>query len=196
MDDANMKTWWSRELAEHLSIGGSTLRKWSLELEKAGYVFLRDELGRRAYVEHDAIALRQLKKALDSGKSYDSATKSITAEYYRTHSDEITLSAKADFPVDEERYDALDSKIDAQAEQIAQLIEMNRALFVRLDEREDSIQKLTEIVTTQKAIAAAGEDRQEERERKRDEQVTQILRELQETRAAANKSLWKRMFGG
>lgn len=196
MDNANLKTWWSRELADHLSIGGSTLRKWSLELEKAGYVFLRDELGRRAYVEHDAIALRQFKKELDSGKSYDSASKSVVAQYLRTDSAAITLSASLDNEPVDARYEALEVKLDDQAGQIAQLIEMNRELFLRLDERDKAINGLTEIVTAQKSLASATDDRREERERERDEKLTQILRELHDAKQQASKSVWKRLFKG
>ena len=46
-----------------------------------------------------------------------------------------------------ERYEELEAKVES-------LVEMNRALFARLDERENAIRQLTEIVTAQKAIAA------------------------------------------
>lgn len=212
MDSAPIKTWWSKDLAEHLGIGNSTLRKWSSELEKAGYIFLRDEHNRRAYVEHDAIALRVFQKYLENGMSYDSAAKAVTADYLRKDSSEIAISANSSEPPDQrydERYEGVETKLDQllesnaqQAEQIAQLIQMNRELYLRLDERDNAIRQLTEIVTAQKALAAASDDRQEEhaqqqeeRERKRDEQLTTVLREINEIKKAANKSVWQRLFG-
>src|SRR5690554_8085403 len=41
------KPYWSKEIADMLGIGTSTLRKWCLILERNGYRFLRDEHDRR-----------------------------------------------------------------------------------------------------------------------------------------------------
>lgn len=223
MDSANVKTWWSRELAEHLDIGASTLRKWSLELEKAGYVFLRDEHGRRAYVEHDALALRQFKKYLDGGMSYDSASKAVLADYLRNDSAAITLSARSEFPQeqrDDERYEALEAKIDAQAEQIEQLIEMNRQLVQRLDDerqmrlelgvsselraKEAAIEaadivkdRITELMDAQRTSAATKEQIEavnEAIEAQRQE-IADMAAGLSRMESRAKKSIWKRVFG-
>jgi len=86
----------------------------------------------------------------------------------------------------DKRYSHLEAKIDA-------LMDLNKALLERLDEREQSVQQLTEIMMAQKAIAAAGE--REEREKERDAKITQVLREIQEAKVAANKSVWSRLFG-
>jgi hypothetical protein len=129
LDNASTKTWWSKELADHLGIGGSTLRKWSMELEKAGYKFLRDEHGRRAYVEHDALAFRQFKKYLDSKMTYDSAATTVAVEYLRSESAEITLYANDVLPQEQqpnnERYEELNSKMDT-------IIKQNQELFMLL----------------------------------------------------------------
>jgi hypothetical protein len=74
-------------------------------------------------------------------------------------------------------------------------MELNKVLLERLDKRDTVIHELAETLNTQKAIAAAGEDRQEERDRKRDEQVMQILQEIREAKHLAGKSVWSRLFG-
>lgn len=185
MDDANIVTWWAKELAEHLNIGSSTLRKWSLELEQAGYKFLRDEHNRRAYVEHDALALRQLKTYLDGGMTYDLATKAVTAEYMRTDSTEITPYAKKEFPQEQpndKRYDELTGKMDVLLEMYTTdrtaLIEMNKELMKRLDERDNFIkEQLTELNNSQKALPAASST---EIQKALTEDMTDRLKELKE----------------
>lgn len=50
----------SREAAALLSIKESTLRKYALLLEEAGYKFHKNEFGHRRYFEKDVVALKKL----------------------------------------------------------------------------------------------------------------------------------------
>jgi DNA-binding transcriptional MerR regulator len=67
------KAFWAREVAETLNISESTLRKYCLILEKAGYRFLRGDNNRRAFRKKDLEVLRQFKALADQGKKLDEA---------------------------------------------------------------------------------------------------------------------------
>lgn len=195
-----IRTWWSKDLARYLDIGESTLRKWCLELEKAGYTFLRDEHNRRTYIERDALALRQMQQLLTDGHSYDSASSTVANQYLRVDSlSQVTGSANPKVTVNdalEERYLAIPNEIDElragmveltdlsrqQVDMINKLVEMNQALFQRLDEQQQYIEQSLNV---------------------RDERLTEALREMREERlqlaAAAEehrkKPVWKRLLG-
>jgi DNA-binding transcriptional MerR regulator len=64
------KAFWAREVAETLNISESTLRKYCLILEKAGYRFLRGDNNRRAFRKKDLEVLRQFKSLADQGKNH------------------------------------------------------------------------------------------------------------------------------
>ncbi|MCZ4287240.1 DUF3967 domain-containing protein, partial [Marinobacter salarius] len=61
---------------------------------------------------------------------------------------------------------------------------------------DNAIRQLTEIVTAQKAISAGADHEREQRERERDEKLTQVLREIQEAKAASGKKPWLKRIGG
>lgn len=50
----------SSDIAVTLKIQESTLRKYCLILEKAGYEFLKNEHGHRAFFDHDVIVLKKM----------------------------------------------------------------------------------------------------------------------------------------
>ena len=54
--------YFSKDVAIELEITTSTLRRWSIELEKEGYSFHRNEKDQRIYYERDFKAFRELKK--------------------------------------------------------------------------------------------------------------------------------------
>jgi DNA-binding transcriptional MerR regulator len=67
------RAFWAREVAENLGISESTLRKYCLILEKAGYKFLRGDNNRRAFRKKDVEILRRFKALADQGKKLDEA---------------------------------------------------------------------------------------------------------------------------
>lgn len=198
------------DIAEMIGIAEPTVRKYAQALEKAGYRFIKDSFGTRTYIERDAMALRQLKEIRSKTNMPVEQTASVVASKYNNDFDnaiqpiapgdtvEIALAQQHDKQygslVDE--VTALRNAVETQSGQIEQLVDMNRALYAALDELSTNNHRLTEIVTTQKAIAAGSENRQEEREKLRDEKLTQVLREIQEAKLQANKSVWKKLFGG
>lgn len=82
----------SKETAEVLNINTSTLRRWSIELEKHGYVIERNEKDQRIYYKRDIIAFRQLQKMISEKVSMVDACTRLTKEYNNKKELEQTLS--------------------------------------------------------------------------------------------------------
>lgn len=171
------KSYWSKEIADHLGIGTSTLRKWCLLLEENGYVFLRDEHGRRAYTEHDAIALRQFKElTTEKAMSLENASIVVISAYNRKHNEVVTLSATENVTRSEqrhdERFDALESRFDTYMEQQEAF---QKALLEQLQKRDEYIenvlktrderllQTMNEILETKRLLVAAQEQQQDKK---------------------------------
>lgn len=204
----------SKDIAAMIGIAESTVRKYAASLEEAGYPFSKDGTGEKAariFTDSDAMVMRHLKDLREkTNVAVEQAAQLIAAKHPKgmtkasdKHSRGMTQLAAFDATVQktdfdeainaikerhEERYTVLAQKVDS-------LMELNKALLDRLDQRNAVISELAESLHAQKAIAAAGDGQREERERDRDQKLMHILRELQETKAAANKSVWKRIFG-
>lgn len=194
----------SKDIAAMIGIAESTVRKYAAALEEAGYPFSKDGTGEKAariFTESDAMVMRHLKELRErTNVPVEQAAQLISAKHPKGMIQVAAFDAtgvKPDYEAvinainerHEERYTSLEEKVDS-------LMELNKALLDRLDQRDAVIGELAESLNAQKAIAAAGVDSREERERARDEKLMQILRELQETKAAANKPIWQRLFGG
>lgn len=71
--------YYSKDVANELGITTSTLRRWSIELEKEGYIFHRNEKEQRIYYERDFKAFRELKKLLSNSVPFTDAIKAIAS---------------------------------------------------------------------------------------------------------------------
>ncbi len=71
--------YYSKDVAIELEITTSTLRRWSIELEKEGYTFHRNEKEQRIYYERDFKAFRELKKLLSNNVPFKDAVKAIVS---------------------------------------------------------------------------------------------------------------------
>ncbi len=176
------KSFWTHELSSHLGIGKSTLNKWSRELEKQGYIFLKDDSDKRAFTEHDAIALRKMKEYLSNKMSLIDAAKAVTASYKRKIDSEVE-GERAIVAIDEKKQETrsdirylkelseLKEAVTEQGAVIHDLVQLNQELIKRLDEQEI---------------------RNRERDEIRDRNLVNLAREIQETRqlqiAAAEES--------
>ena len=70
----------SSDIADVLQIQESTLRKYCLLLEKAGYEFLKNEQGHRAFFDNDVIVLRKMIALKnDADMTLEEAVKSVIA---------------------------------------------------------------------------------------------------------------------
>jgi hypothetical protein len=160
----------SKDIALSLDIGDSTLRKWCLALEEHEYNFYRTDQNKRLFTEKDIIVLKHFQQLVkEKNMSMNNAALIVTSRFKKSpFSSETELeqletemnsvpSVRSDEPLIQE----LLNKIETMEEQQYQLIEMNKALFTRLDEQQNYI---------------------EERMNKRDSDLLQSLRESQETK--------------
>jgi DNA-binding transcriptional MerR regulator len=182
----------SKDIAAMIDIAESTVRKYAAALEGAGYPFTKDGEGEKAariFTESDAMVIRHLKDLREKTNiPVEQAAQLISAKHPKGMTqvaafDAIAPKVDLDAVINainerhDKRYSDLETKVDS-------LMDLNKALLERLDKREQAA-----------AIAAASEDQREEREKERDAKLTQVLREIQEAKAAANKSVWSRLFG-
>lgn len=84
--------YFSKDVAEELKITTSTLRRWSILLEKEGYIFQKNDKEQRIYYERDFKAFRELKKLLSNSVSVIDAIKVITSRDFKRENNEKTLS--------------------------------------------------------------------------------------------------------
>lgn len=77
MKNAPSFGYFAKDVAAELNITTSTLRRWSIELEKQGYYFTRNEKEQRIYYERDFQALRELKKLLSQSASFADALNAV-----------------------------------------------------------------------------------------------------------------------
>lgn len=84
--------YFSKNVAEELKITTSTLRRWSILLEKEGYIFQKNEKEQRIYYERDFKALRELKKLISNSIPVIDAIKVITSQHFYRENNKKTLS--------------------------------------------------------------------------------------------------------
>lgn len=79
MENTNHFGYFAKDVAMELGITTSTLRRWSIELEKAGYTIERNEKEQRIYYERDFKALRGIKKLLSHSVAFADAINAVVA---------------------------------------------------------------------------------------------------------------------
>ena len=79
MENTSNFGYFAKDVASELQITTSSLRRWSIELEKSGYSFERNEKDQRIYYERDFKAFRELKKLLSSSVSFIDAIKAVVS---------------------------------------------------------------------------------------------------------------------
>lgn len=82
----------SKEIAELLEINTNTLRRWSIELEKQGYIFERNEKDQRIYYKHDIIALKKVQHLISERTPASNAFTKVASEFINKKELEQTLS--------------------------------------------------------------------------------------------------------
>ncbi|MDM5185918.1 DUF3967 domain-containing protein [Bacillus sp. DX4.1] len=170
------QTYWGSEVAKNLGIGSSTLRKYCLALEESGYPFERGNNNSRIFYHTDVATIERLVTAMNK--------KNVTLEQAinlaMTSVEENNIATVAiDSVADTEHIKAL-------TERIERLEQLNLELIQRLDQQNKFLQE----TDAQRII----------REEKRDIQLMQVLREIQDSKrliaaSEQKKSLWSRLFG-
>lgn len=84
--------YFAKDVALELEITTSTLRRWSIALEKNGYIFERNEKEQRVYYQRDFRALRELKLLLSKSMSFDNTIKVIVAMDFEGMNSQKSLS--------------------------------------------------------------------------------------------------------
>lgn len=164
----------SSDMAIMLKIQESTLRKYCIMLEEAGYEFHKNEFGHRAFFNKDVMALNRF---IEIKKHPDMTLKqACDAIVSWVKGDGVTGSDITDITVEERHNDRYENLLEKFEEFKEQQDEFNKELLNQLKKQQDYIQKSLLV---------------------RDEKLMETLRETQETRkliAAAEeekkKNLW------
>ena len=170
------QTYWGSEVAKNLGIGSSTLRKYCLALEEAGYPFERGNNNSRIFYHKDVTTIERLvtamnKKNVTLEQAINLAMTSVTENEVAT----VVIDSVADT-----------EHIKVLTERIERLEQLNLELIQRLDLQS----KLLQEADAQRTI----------REEQKDVQLMQVLREIQDGKrliaaSEQKKSLWVRLFG-
>lgn len=152
------KAYWTHELARLLAISDSTLRKWCIDLEKHGYVFVKGEQNSRAFVEHDRKALQHFKDLVQGKRlTKEEASKIVVNQWQGNRENGGTTPMQAEnipvhIPFDHELM-KIHERLDEQAELTQEILE-------RMDQRDQKlITVLREIHETKIEIAVAKKKR-------------------------------------
>lgn len=168
----------SAEVARLLNIQTSTLRKYAIELEKAGYSFWKNEKGQRGFFDQDILVLRKLMEVKEqSDMTLEKACFAVISTFKEgsvAHSDTAEVSEFV--------------RHDADIQELKELVQKQNLLLQEMAKKLDQQDKRF--------------DEQQQFITNRDQQLMNYIREQQETKrliAAAeekkSKSLWNRLFG-
>ncbi|MCZ6944278.1 DUF3967 domain-containing protein [Bacillus mycoides] len=170
------QTYWGTEVAKNLGIGASTLRKYCLALEGAGYPFDRGINNSRIFFHKDVATIERIITAMNR--------KDVTLE----QAINLSISAVGENEVAIVATDSVAAieQIKSLSERIERLENLNLELIQRLDQQS----KLLQETDAQRII----------KEERRDIQLMQVLKEIQDSKhliaaTEQKKSLWSRLFG-
>lgn len=171
METTNHFGYFAKNVALELEITTSTLRRWSIELEKVGYSFERNEKDQRIYFERDFKAFRELKKLLSSSVAFADAIKAVVSMDLDMENPSLTPSVfKQELRLSKSE---LQEIID---QSIKQAVEKERELILQAVE-----QKMNDVV--------------EKRDRFLTHQLQQRRLEIAAAQEQQNKSWWRKIFG-
>ncbi len=170
------QTYWGSEVAKNLGIASSTLRKYCLALEEAGYPFERGNNNSRVFFHKDVATIERLIAAMN--KKSITLEKAVNLVISSVEENEVATVA-TESVADTEHIKAL-------VERIERLEQINFELIQRLDQQN----KLLQETDAQRII----------REKQRDVQLMQVLKEIQDSNrliaaSEQKKSFWSRLFG-
>ncbi|MBD7939638.1 MerR family transcriptional regulator [Cytobacillus sp. Sa5YUA1] len=179
MENAEEYGYFAKDVAMDIDITTSTLRRWSIELEKAGYHFQRNEKEQRIYYERDFKVFREIKKFLGNQVPFVDAIKSVVSMDLSKKNASKTPSVKTDelrlsrCELEEIVNRAVKTAVEEEREKMFQMFEkkLNNTL-----ERRDNF--------------FIEEMRREQEERK------VLIEEVAAVKEKEKKPFWKRLFGG
>lgn len=179
----------SKEIASLLEISPNTLRRWSIDLEKKGYVFERNEKEQRIYYKRDVFALKKLQQLINERIPMENALSIVSSEFnnkkeleqtlsvIEKKSDQVTLSKEELQMIVES---TVKSAIHQEREEFNELIKQEREAMFKAFEM-----KINDSVEMQsRAVMKSIRDQQEETQK--------LLATAQEEER--KKGFWKRLF--
>ncbi|MCF2132213.1 DUF3967 domain-containing protein [Strepomyces sp. STD 3.1] len=176
--------YFAKNVAVNLEVTTSTLRRWSIELEKAGYTFERNDKDQRIYYQHDINAFKHLKELISEGTTLIDAINTVVS------TDSGTIDAQKTPSV-------YQSETRLTVQQLEEILDkkINKAVqeayeYGRKQGQEEILKQLEKV---------------EQRSNERDEKLMSMFRGIQEEKeevrqliAASQekekKSFWKRLF--
>lgn len=169
----------TQDIADMIGVKSVTVRKYSAAIETAGYIIERSDHNHRIYSDTDAMMLRQLKTLCDkSGMSVEMCA-NIVVEQHKRASDSVAPA------VSEQSVQLYDKRYVEQ-------VEAYKTIMTNvMQENQAMRQELAELRAIQ--------ERQEERQIEQNTQISEVLREILETRrmlaaSQEKKSLFKKIF--
>nr|WP_050691721.1 DUF3967 domain-containing protein [Priestia megaterium] len=184
MSNASEYGYFAKDVAADLEVTTSTLRRWSIELEKAGYKFERNEKDQRIYYDRDFKAFRELKKLISNSVALIDAINAVvsmdleglnasqTPSVYR---EETRLTKQFLEEILDERINKAIQKAFEEGRQQGQreIKEMIKKIEKRSEERDDNLMSVIRSIREEK------------------EEVKQLIAASQEQ---AKKTFWQRLF--
>jgi len=170
----NEKAFWTKEVAETLQIGASTLRKWCLALENEGYEFVKGAKKSRAFLEKDIVLLRRMKALIHgAGIKVETAIKIALSDDKDNEIEGIVLE---DSEGTEGRTLGVlpENTLQIQEQMGLEFIENQKKILDRLEHLEQLEQ-----------LERKNEERLQRIEEKlssRDDQLLQVVREIQDSK--------------
>lgn len=184
LSNASEYGYFAKDVAAELEVTTSTLRRWSIELEKAGYKFERNEKDQRIYYDRDFKAFRELKKLISNSVVLVDAINAVVSM------DVEGLNASQTPSVYRE-----ETRLTRQFLEEILDEKINKAIHQAFEEGRQQGQK--EIKEMMKKI--------EKRSEERDDNLISVIRSIQEekeevkqliaaSQEQAKKTFWQRLF--
>lgn len=188
--EQNERAYWTKEVAERLGVGHSTLRKWCMSLEEHDYQFTKGQRGVRAFLERDIEVLTRMRDVLnETGTTLEEAV-SVALEERENGRTQVVPSPEQSSV--EQENDGMQVAMSPQL-----LLESFKADLLG-DVRREVLEALAEQERRTIEREQERDQRTAEREEKRDQALLAVIREVQETKkliaAAEEKQSWFRRF--
>lgn len=169
--------YFAKDVAAFLDVTTSTLRRWSIELEKYNYHFERNDKDRRIYFERDFAALRELKKLIGNNVPFADAIKAVASTDIESKNIQQTPSVyDQEIRLSKREFEEVISEVARRtAEETAQAIQQrNEELEKRLDNYQYAL---------------------DESLKQRDEKLMETLNEMQESKQNEKRGFLSKLFG-
>ncbi|WP_324618526.1 DNA-binding protein [Bacillus subtilis] len=170
--------YFAKDVAISLNVTPSTLRRWSLELEKHGYSFERNDKEQRIYFERDFKAFRELQKLLSNSVPFTDAVKAVSSTNIEGKNATKTQSVSSD----QLRFSERELR-EIINEEVKAAVESEREMMFRAFE-----QKMNNI------IERRDRSLMNEFRKAREQQLIETAASSENSGEPSKKSFWKRLF--